>query len=260
MAGLYDRREAGTLLLGAAAALAAPGMARAAASSRNVRIGARPDPVELALGQTALLVIDMENDFGAKGGMFDLAGIDIGEIRAVIPNVRRALDAARDAGIPVAYVNMAYNADLSDAGRVDGPNRLKQDPIGIGRPVPAPDGTRGGILVRGSWGTQVVSELAPLAGELTVYKTRYSGFANTTLHAELQARDIRNLVVTGCTTSVCVESTVRDAMFLDYTCLLLEDCMAEPQGAANHAATLDILAQRFAWVGDSRRFAAALAH
>jgi len=258
MAKTYDRREAGAILLGVAGVLALPSVAAAEARGRTTYLAARPEAVSIALEQTALVVIDMQNDFGSAGGMFDLAGVDISAIRAVVPNVRRSLDAARAAGLSVIYLKMAYSAELRDAGPADGPNRLKQGPLRLGAPTTAPDGTPGRILVRGDWGTRVIPELAPQPGELEIHKTRYSGFVGTMLDVELKRLGVRNLIVTGCTTSVCVESTVRDAMFLDYTCVLLEDCMAEPQGAANHAASLEILARLFAWVSDSHAFAGAL--
>jgi len=95
-----------------------------------------------------------------------------------------------------------------------------------------------------------------------VPKHRYSGFFETDLDAVLRARGVRHLVVTGCTTSVCVESTVRDAMFRDYRCVPLEDCTAEPIGAdlprSNHEASLLSIQLLFGWVSDSSRFIEAL--
>jgi ureidoacrylate peracid hydrolase len=262
---LHNRREAGAILLGVSGSIAVGAVGDSAsatpktAASRRIEITAKPDKLIVDLASTAVLVIDMQNDFGAKGGMFDHAGIDIGEIGAVVPQIQATLAVARGAGMQVVYVNMAYLADMSDAGRLDGPNRIKQAPLGIGKSMITPNGSRGAYMVRNGWNTKVVAELTPVLGDLVVHKTRYSGFANTKLHAVLQARRISNLIVTGCTTSVCVESTVRDAMFLDYNCVLLEDCMAEPQGATNHEASLQILSRLFAWVSDSGKFAQAVA-
>ena len=126
----------------------------------------------------------------------------------------------------------------------------------------APDGRSGRILIGGTWNTEILPALTPRQGDLVVAKHRYSGFYDTNLDSILRARSIRHLVVTGCTTSVCVESTVRDAMFRDYQCVVLEDCTAEPIGAqlsrTNHEASLLNIELLFGWVSDSARFIEAL--
>jgi ureidoacrylate peracid hydrolase len=95
-----------------------------------------------------------------------------------------------------------------------------------------------------------------------VPKHRYSGFFETNLDGILRDRGIEYLVVTGCTTSVCVESTIRDAMFRDYHCLLLEDCTGEPiannQPRSNHEASLLTIQLLFGWVSNSEQFVKAL--
>jgi ureidoacrylate peracid hydrolase len=202
-----------------------------------------------------VLVIDMQNDFGAPGGMFARAGIDIGAIRAAVAPTARVLAAARAARMAIVYLKMGFRPDLSDLGAADAPNRIKHRPLGVGDPVRSPDGRASRTLVRDTWSTDVLDELAPEPGDAVVWKTRYSGFFETELDALLRGRGVRSLIVTGCTTSVCVESTIRDAMFRDYACLLLEDCTAEPVGSdlprTNHEASLLILQGLFAWVTTS---------
>jgi ureidoacrylate peracid hydrolase len=100
-----------------------------------------------------------------------------------------------------------------------------------GRRSFSPNGSESRILIRDTWNSDVVDELEPHAEDLVIYKTRFSGFFRTDLDERLQALGIEDLVVTGCTTSICVDSTVRDAMFRDYRCVLLSDCMSEPIGA-----------------------------
>ena len=106
-------------------------------------------------------------------------------------------------------------------------------------------------------------ETAPVPGEVTLYKHRFSGFYETELDAVLTRRGIKHLIFTGCTTSVCVESTVRDALFRDYTCLVLADCTAEPLGddlpRSNHDASLFVMQAVFGWVSDSAALISALA-
>ena len=105
-------------------------------------------------------------------------------------------------------------------------------------------------------------ELAPEPGDIVLYKHRYSGFYETDLDKVLKSRSIKSLIFTGCTTSVCVESTIRDAMFRDYTCLLLADCTAEPIGyglaRSNHDASLLVVQVLLGWVSDSTRLITAL--
>ena len=114
--------------------------------------------------------------------------------------------------------------------------------VNVGKVVRAPDGTESRILIRDTWNTDIVKELTPHADDVVVYKHRFSGFFQTDLDAILKKLGVKHLIVTGCTTSVCVESTIRDAMFRDYTAVLLGDCTAEPIGhefpRSNHMASL----------------------
>ena len=227
-------------------------------------IGARPAPVSFDAAQTAVIVVDMQNDFGSPEGMFARAGIDLADIRATIEPTQRVLASARRAGMKVVYLKMAFRSDLSDAGAPDAPNWLKHLPMKAGESVTAPDGSQSRVLIRDTWNTEIVTGLSPEPGDVVVYKHRYSGFFETDLNAILQDWGIRNLVFTGCTTSVCVESTIKDAMFRDYHCLLLEDCTAEAIGAglprSNHEATLLVIQLLVGWISDSTTWLAALEH
>ena len=233
-----------------------------ATKARHVLIEARPEPITIDLNKTAVLVIDMQNDFGSKGGMFDLAGIDISGIRAVVPNIKSTLNTARAASLPIIFIKMAFRPDLSDAGPPTGPNLLKHALLNVGKVARAPDGWPTRILIRDNWGTEVIPELRPAAGDGEFYKSRFSGFYRTKLDETLKERGIEALIITGCTTSVCVESTVRDAMFRDYRCLVLEDCAAEPIAAnaprSNHEASLLTMQILFAWISDSGKLASTL--
>jgi ureidoacrylate peracid hydrolase len=189
--------------------------------------------------------------------MFALSGIDIAGIRAAVEPTRQTLEAARRAGLTVVYLKMGFLPDLSNAGGPEAPNLIKhqQLPFPVGTTMTVPDGSEGRILIRDTWGTDIVAELAPQPGDLEVWKHRFSGFFETELHEVLAARSITTLVFTGCTTSICVESTVRDAMFRDFRCLVLEDCTAEPIGEglprSNHDASLLVMEALFGWVSQS---------
>ena len=226
-------------------------------------VEARPGPLALDIQCSAVLVIDMQNDFAAKGGLFDGLGIDISMIQAAIAPTARVLRVAREQGMKIVYLKMGFRPDLSDAGLPDSPNWRVHSRGRAGESVRAPDGAESRILIRDTWNTEIVDELHPQAGDSVLYKHRYSGFYQTSLDEVLKRMSAKYLVVTGCTTSVCVESTVRDAMFRDYSCLLLADCMAEPVGhgfaRSNHEASLFVLQNMFAWVTDSSQFLRALA-
>ena len=166
----------------------------------------------------------MQNDFGSEGGSFQRAGIDISMIRAAVAPTGRVLGAARALGIKVIYLKMAFRPDLSDAGAADSPNFARHlQLLGMGRPVQAPNGHTSRILIRDTWNTDIIDELTPAREDVVVYKHRFSGFYETDLDATLKRSGIKYLIVTGCTTSICVESTIRDAMFRDYSCVLLKD-------------------------------------
>jgi ureidoacrylate peracid hydrolase len=231
-------------------------------SSRLITVNARPETLDVDPARSAVIVVDMQNDFGSEGGMFALAGIDISRIRGAIAPTARVLAAARQTGIPVVYLKMGFQPDLSDVGDAAAPNWVKHRQMRAGEAVTAPDGSASRILIRDTWNTEIVSELTPELGDLVLYKSRFSGFFRTELDQALQEKEINTLIITGCTTSVCVEATMRDAMFRDYTCLLLEDCTAEPIGAglprSNHDASLLVLEILFGWVTPSAEFISAL--
>jgi len=232
------------------------------AGTRVITLDAEPEPIRIDLGRCAVLVVDMQNDFGARGGMFDRAGIDIAPIERVVEPTARVLEAARSAGLPVVYLKMEHAADLGDTGGAGSPHSIKHGRLGVGKEVPAPDGRASRVLVKGTWNTEILPRLAPCEGDAVVSKHRFSGFFQTDLDKVLKERGVTHLVVTGCTTSVCVESTVRDAMFRDYHCVVLADCTAEPIGddlpRTNHDASLLTIKLLFGWVSDAGRLLAAL--
>lgn len=223
---------------------------------------ARPEPISIDPSHTAVLVVDMQNDFGSVGGMFERAGIDISGISEAVAATAPVLRAARALGIPVVYLKMEHAPDLADAGPPDSPHWIKHQPFGVGSPVEAPDGRPSRVLVLDTWNTDIVDELAPEPGDHVVSKHRYSGFFQTDLDELLQSLDVKHLLVTGCTTSVCVESTVRDAMFRDYSCVVVRDCTAEPIGSGytrtNHEASLLVIETLFGWTAASEPVLVAL--
>ena len=227
-----------------------------------MKLEAKPDAITFDPARTGVLVVDMQNDFGSKGGMFDRAGIDISGIQKVVDPTAKVLAAARNARVKIIYIKMGYKPDLSDLGAPDSVNRVRHLRLGVGEKVITPDGKESRILIRDTWNTDIVPELKPQPGDDVIYKTRFSGFFETDLDTRLEKLGVKHLIITGCTTSICVDSTVRDAMFRDYLCVLLADCMSEPIGnglpRSNHDASLLSAEVLLGWVSDSERFLKAL--
>ncbi len=215
-----------------------------------IEVPARPAPFSFEPTTTAVVVVDMQNDFATPGGMFDRAGIDIRNVQAIVPNVKAVLEASRACGVAVVYLKMGFSSDLADAGCPSSPTWLKHVPLNVGDTVASPNGEPSRILIRDCWNTDIITELTPRPSDEVLYKTRYSGFYGTELDRILQEKGIERLIVVGATTSVCVESTVRDAMFRDYHCLVVADATAEPIAAdaprSNHEASLLTLELLFA--------------
>jgi ureidoacrylate peracid hydrolase len=239
-----------------------PPAARSPAGSRVITLDAKPEPISIDVAKTAVIIVDMQNDFGTKGGMLDLAGIDISQIQAAVGPIGRVIASARRSGIKIVYLKMAFRPDLSDLGPPNSKNRINHMQVNVGKVIGAPDGRESRILIRDTWNTDIVKELTPHPEDVVVYKHRFSGFFNTDLNVTLKKLGVRHLIVTGCTTSVCVESTVRDAMFRDYTPVILADCVAEPIGhefpRSNHMASLLTIEMALGWVFDSERMTRAL--
>ena len=192
-----------------------------------------------------MIVVDMQNAFVSKGGMFDLAGFDISGAAPAVAATRRLLKASRRAGVKVIYLQMSYRPDLGDAGDASSPNYHKELGITMMRQRPE---LRGKLLVDNSWDWQIVEALQPEPGDHVVRKSRYSGFCGTDLEAYLRAGNIRYLLFTGVATNVCVESTARDAYFAEFWPIMVEDAMNHSGPDFNRQATLWNFEHVFGWV------------
>lgn len=220
----------------------------------TIVVEAAPERFPVDPSRTAVIVVDMQNDFGSDGGMFSLAGHPIEGIKAVLGPIAEVLAAARSALVTIVYLKMQFEPDLSDAGRPGGPTRRRHESWGVGAEVATPDGGTGRILIRDTWNTEIVPQLTPQPGDVIIPKHHFSGFHESDLHAALQERGIDSLIFTGCTTSVCVESTLRDAYHRDYRCLLLSDCTAEQIGSEYERSNYDasiLTMERFGCISDS---------
>ena len=217
------------------------------------KLDAKPEPVEVDLSKSAVVVVDMQNAFASQRGMLDIAGADISGAPRVVNVISRLLPAARHAGMPVVYLQMGYKADLSDSGGVESPNWHKELGIRLMNCRPELKGT---LVTEGTWDFAIVDQLAPQPGDIVIVKTRYSGFARTTLDDQLRARGVRFLFFTGIATNVCVESTLRDAFFLDYWPILIADATLAAGPAFIQEATLFNIESYFGWTISSGEFLA----
>jgi len=217
-------------------------------AERLVKIKARPEPVEIDLGRTAIIVVDMQNAFASAGGMFDLVGQDVSAAKGVIQTIKKLTDAARSANVKVIYLAMTYAPDLSDSGGPGSPNWYKE--FGLAAMNRNPE-YKGKFLMRGSWDADIVDELKPAPGDVLISKSRYSGFRGTNLDVVLKTLNAKYLIYTGIATNVCVESTLRDGYFLDYWPILVADAANNAGPPITQEATLWNVEALFGWVATS---------
>ncbi len=205
--------------------------------------------------QTALVIIDMQNDFCAYGGFGERLGNNVESTRAIIPTIETLLRTFRKHKLKIIHTREGHLPDLSDCPSSK-KRRSKVQGAGIGD-----EGSMGRILVRGEKGHQIVTELTPLEGEPIIDKPGKGAFYQTNLHETLQETGVKSLILTGVTTHVCVHSTLREANDRGYECLVLEDATAAFE-KEDHEAAIRMVHQQggiFGWVSDSKQLLRLLA-
>lgn len=187
---------------------------------------------------TALIVVDMQRDFCTPGWAFDRLGVDLSMYPPMIPRLARLIDGARAASVRPIYVQMTVL-----------PGRASESPAQIRFNLRLHLASHGDVeplryTADGSAGQEIIDALAPQPGDLVVKKYRSSAFWGTNLDLLLRSNGIRSVVMTGCTTEGCVESTARDALFNDYYVVIAEDCVASDD-PEQHGASLLLMRHRF---------------
>lgn len=166
---------------------------------------------KIDLAHTAVIVIDMQNDYCAEGGFVSKKGTDMSSVKAMIPELQQFLAEARGKQARIIFIQMVTTeSDLS------GPAKDRLLRIGVAN--------RSGI--KGSWGAEFIPEIRPEPNDLVIAKNRYSAFIKTDLDKQLRDMDVKTLIITGVATNVCVESTARDGYMLDYYVVIPDDLIA----------------------------------
>jgi len=217
-------------------------------------IAAEPQPLAVALERTALVIIDMQRDFLEPGGFGETLGNDVSLLKAAVAPLQAVLKAARAAGLLVIHTREGHRPDMSDAP----PAKVERGSPALRIGVPGPMGR---ILIRGEPGHDIIPELYPIEGERVIDKPGKGAFYQTDLELTLKNCGIENLIVTGVTTEVCVNTSVREANDRGYDCLVLEDCVGSyfPEFQAMGLAMIKAQGGIFGWVGKSDSVIAALA-
>jgi nicotinamidase-related amidase len=189
-----------------------------------VRLPAIPSAVDIDLARSALVIIDMQNDFCHPEGWFGSRGVDVSPVRRPIPVIADLAEKLRNAGGRIVWLNWGIRAD-----RANLPSgvqyRGKRTPQAIGYGEQLPNG-RGPVLVQGAWGAALIDELQAQPGDLLVHKHRLSGFWDNDLDSALRLAGVTTLLFAGVNIDRCVFSTLQDAGSRGYDCVLIEDACA----------------------------------
>ncbi|PTE07940.1 cysteine hydrolase family protein [Mesorhizobium helmanticense] len=178
----------------------------------------------LVAENTALIVIDLQEDFLSTSGYFARQGYDPSPLRAILPTVNRLIAAARTAGLKIIHTRQGYRADMADMTPYE---KWRRKRAGL-------EGTD--ILLRSSPGFQIVPEIDVAAEDIIVDKTCNGAFTYTDFEHVLRAQGITHLMFSGCTTDVCVHTTLREACDRNFQCLTISDACASGDRYAHEAA------------------------
>lgn len=224
---------------------------------RKVTIEAEPQRISIDLARTALIVVDMQNDFCAPGGWVDNLGVDLSPERAPIAPLRVMVKSLREAGVPIVWLNWGNRPDRLNLSptvlHCFNPDGIS---VGIGDPMPV---TGAHVLEKGSKSSAVVDELAFVPGDIEVDKYRISGFWDTPLDSILRNLGVRTLLFTGVNIDQCVLHSLTDAGFLGYGCVLVDDCCGTTSPDYCTQATIYNVKTVFGFVTQSTQILASLA-
>lgn len=224
---------------------------------RAVTVQTQGKLVTFDLARTAIVIVDMQNDFCHPKGWLAHIGVDVAPARRPIAPLRRLLPTLREASVPVIWLNWGNRPDRLNLSpsllHVYNPSGAG---VGLGDALP---GSGAKVLERGSWSAAIVDELPIEPADIHVAKYRMSGFQDTELDSILRNLGVTTLMFAGVNADQCVLCTLQDANFRGYDCLLLEDCAATTSPDYCMAATIYNVNQCFGFVVGSEAIAAELA-
>jgi nicotinamidase-related amidase len=224
-------------------------------TARPLRVPAAAKAVTIDLARTALIVIDMQNDFCATSGWLHHIGVDIAPTARAAQGIAALLPVLREAAVPVLWVNWGNRPDRANLSpallHVYNPSG---DGVGLGDALP--NGSR--VLEKASWSAAIVDGLAAEPGDIHLDKYRMSGFWDTPLDSILRNLRIDTILFAGVNADQCVLATLQDANFLGYDTILLEDCCATTSPAFCWDATIYNVRQCFGFTMQGADLAAAI--
>jgi len=211
----------------------------------TVRIETEPEAIDVDLGRSAIVIVDMQNAFVAKGGMFDLRGFDVTPIQKVILPITKICHEAREKKIKVIYIVHVLSPDLREVGSdssfwYKSVKFYREDPRWQDK-----------FIIRGTWGAEVVEALKPQADDLIVEKPRFSAFFGTNLDIILKTHNLKYLFFTGCATNICIEASIRDAANLGYFPVLVSDASINNGPPFMQDSTIFNVKLCFGWITDT---------
>jgi ureidoacrylate peracid hydrolase len=212
---------------------------------KKISLPAEPQPLEIDIKRTAVIVVDMQNAFVKEGGMFQRWGIDISANQTVIGPIQQIIGIARVRGCKVIYIAHRFSPDLREGGNPISVSGMRSVPMKYYREFPE---MKDKTIIRGTWGAAIVDEIKPVEGDIVVEKPRYSAFFGTNLDIILRTYDLKYLLFTGVATNTCVEHSIRDAYNLEYLPILVSDATMNTGPAFVKEATLFNVKLNYGWV------------
>ena len=213
---------------------------------------AEPEPLDIDLSRTAVVVVDMQNAFIKEGGIFDLMGLDISPFQKVIEPINNICSLARKNGLKVIYIAHTFSPDMREVGPgasfwYKSPAKFRANPQ-----------WRDKFIIRGTWGAEIIDELRPQEGDIVSEKIRFNAFFGTNLDVVLKTYDLKYLLFVGCATNICVEASIRGAADLGYFPVLISDATMNNGPPFMQEATIFNVKLCFGWVTDTENLMAVL--
>ncbi len=211
---------------------------------------AEPQPLEINIRRTAVIVVDMQNAFVKEGGMFHRWGVDILANQTVIEPIKQISSLARANGCKVIYIAHRYSPDLREGGNPISVNQIRSVSLKYYREYPD---MKDKTIIRNTWGAAIIDELKPQDGDILVEKPRYSAFFSTNLDIILRTYNLKYLIFTGVATNTCVEHSIRDAYNLEYLPILVSDATMNTGPPFVKEATFFNIKLNYGWLTSTEK-------